>query len=374
MALTLSLTGDWSALSQLETQLAGRADVVLTETAEAADVAVHATAGAAALRDELAALREHSQAPIVLLAGSVASGLLEVALDADVAEVLILPQPAEAVAFAAQKAAAAATRPKAKVSASVATVFSPKGGTGKSVVACNLALALAARGKRTLLVDLDLQFGDVAIMLGLQPERTLHDLLTAPGSLDAEKVAGYATRYGASLDVLPAPLKPEDAESIADERVAELLDAARAGYDAIVVDTAPYFHGAVLATLDRTDALLMICAPDVPTMKNVRLTLQTLELLSFPQERIRLVLNRANARVGFRAGQVSSVLERDVEFELPDDEAAAIGVNRGTPAVEFRPQSAFATAVRAMAGKLDRQTVSAQPGPKSRRFAFGRRA
>jgi pilus assembly protein CpaE len=348
---------------------------VLAEEPAAADVAIHVTTDAATLGDELARVREHSQAPVVLLAADEPGNeLLRAALEADVAEVLILPQPAGAVAFAAQKAAAAASRPRAATRARTVTVFSPKGGTGKSVVACNLALALAATGKRTLLVDLDLQFGDVAIMLGLEPERTLHDLLTAPGSLDAEKIAGYATRYGDSLDVLPAPLKPEDADSISDARVGDLLDAARAGYDVIVVDTAPYFHGAVLATLDRTDELLMVAAPDVPTMKNVRLTLQTLELLSFPQERVRIVLNRANARVGFRASQVSSVLEREVEFELPEDEAAAIGVNRGTPAVVFRSQSPFATAIRELVERLDRREPAGGAHGRGRRFAFGRRA
>jgi pilus assembly protein CpaE len=364
MELKLWLSGDWSAQAGLEAELAAREDVQLADAASA-DVAVHLLGTGASPADELARLREHSQAPIVLLAQASGSQLLEV----DAAQVLILPQPADAVSFAAQKAASGA-RPRSGGRARVTTVFSPKGGTGKSVIACNLALALAEAGQRTLLVDLDLQFGDVAIMLGLEPERTLHDLLTAPGSVDSEKIAGYVTRVGRSLDVLPAPLKPEDAESITDARVGELLDAARTGYDAVVVDTTPFFHGAVLATLDRTDDLLMVCAPDVPTMKNVRLTLQTLDLLSFPQERVRLVLNRASARVGFRAAQVASVLEREIEFELPDDEAAAIGVNRGTPAVAFKSSSPFAQAVVTMAARLERRVAE----PKRRRFALGRRS
>jgi pilus assembly protein CpaE len=115
----------------------------------------------------------------------------------------------------------------------------------------------------------------------------------------------------------------------------------------------------------------MVCAPDVPTMKNVRLTLQTLELLAFPEERVRLVLNRANARVGFRAAQVASVLERGIEFELPEDEAAAIGVNRGVPAVRFRSASPFAAAIRDLAGRLGQPAAAA---PKPRRFALGRRS
>src|SRR5207237_3095201 len=95
----------------------------------------------------------------------------------------------------------------------IVTVFSPKGGTGKTVMATNLAASLAKhQGKRTLLLDLDLQFGDAAIMLGLEPEKTIYDLVVAPGELDSEKLAGYTTRHVRGLDILPAPLPPRDAE------------------------------------------------------------------------------------------------------------------------------------------------------------------
>ena len=356
-ALTLWLTGTWSDLEQLRAALARQEGVTVVEgRPEASDgVIVHATAGSIVPLGELAALREHSPAPVVLLAGAIDSDLVAATAAAGIEEVLILPQPAEAVVFAALKAAAAVVRTQAPSGAApgrVVTVFSPKGGTGKSVTASNIAVALAGSGQRALLVDLDLQFGDAAIMLGIEPERTVHDLLSAPGTLDSEKLAGYATRHSSGLDVLPAPIRPEDAELVTDVRAAELLDAACDGYDAIVVDTAPFFHGPVLAALDRTDVLLLLCTPDVPTLKNVRLALQTLELLSFGPERIRLVLNRANARVGFRAPQVSSVLERPVDFELPDDDAAAIGVNRGTPAFLMRRQSAYAQAVGMLAEQI----------------------
>jgi pilus assembly protein CpaE len=295
-------------------------------------------------------------------------------LDADFAEVLVLPQPETSVVFAVRRAAATAARRHAgSARGRITTVFSPKGGTGKSVVAVNLAVALAAGSRRTALIDLDLQFGDVAIMLGIEPPRTLHDLLTSPGSLDAEKISGYASHHPSGLHVLAAPLKPEDAESISEARVGELLDAARLGYDAVVVDTSPFFHGAVLSTLDRTDDLLMICTPDVPTLKNVRLTLQTLELLSFPSDRVRVVLNRANARVGFRAPQIGSVLDHDVELELPEDETVAIAVNRGEAVVDYRPQAPFSEALLSAASRLGTPAATTRGERSSRRFALGRR-
>jgi pilus assembly protein CpaE len=366
------LAGDWDEAGELRAASAAASEALVVEAGEA-EVVVCVGQEGADMQDIAAAVRERSQAPLIVLAAAIAPGLLESALAADIAEVMILPQPPEAVVFAAQKLIAERPRAAAAGDARVVTVFSPKGGTGKSAVSCNLAAAFAAEGKRALLVDLDLQFGDVAIMLGLQPERTLHDLLATPGPLDADKIAGYATRHRSGVHVLPAPLRPEDAELITDARVTELIDAARSGYDVVVVDTAPFFQGSVLAALDRTDALLLLTAPDVPTMKNVRLALQTLDLLSFPAERTRIVLNRASARIGFRSPQVATVLEREVAFELPEDETVAIAVNRGTPAVLFKPNSPFSTALTAAAAALD-EGAAAPAARRTRRFAIGRRS
>src|SRR5262249_13250457 len=133
------------------------------------------------------------------------------------------------------------------------TIFSPKGGTGKTVIATNMAVAIARRKKgKVLLLDLDLQFGDAAIMLGITPERTLHDLVNAPGDLDTEKLRGFATRHPSGFDVLAAPLRPDEAEFIPENKILSLLVVARQSYDTIIVDTAPFFYGPMLATLDNT--------------------------------------------------------------------------------------------------------------------------
>src|SRR5205085_11758458 len=119
----------------------------------------------------------------------------------------------------------------------VVTVFSPKGGTGKTVTASNLSAALAKQGKKTLLLDLDLQFGDSAIVMGIEPEKTIYDLVVAPGELDFEKLAGYTTKHACGLDILPAPLRPEDAELVTEAKLGRLLEVARHSYYVIVVDT-----------------------------------------------------------------------------------------------------------------------------------------
>jgi pilus assembly protein CpaE len=332
-------------------------------------VVVHATRSTSLPAGEIAAIREQTRSPIVILAAGESSTLLEEALDADdVADVLLLPQLTDNVVFALRKAGHAGRRLIAEGGAArhgkIITVFSPKGGTGKTVTATNLAAAFAKyEKKRALLLDLDLQFGDAAIMIGLEPEKTIYDLVVAPGELDSEKLAGYITKHPCGLDILPAPLRPEDAELVTESKLARLLEVARESYDVIVVDTSPFFHGPMLATLDRTDELLMLCGLDVPTLKNVRLSLQTLELLSFPAGRIRFVLNRANSKVGMKKSEVEGALDVKIGFEVPSDRAVPLGVNRGQPPAIADSGSDFGKAIRQVAKSL---LTPAQP--KKKRF------
>src|SRR5215216_437211 len=332
---------------------------------------LHATRNSELPTGDLAAIREHTQAPVVLLASGEASALLEDALDADVTDVLLLPQLTENIVFAVRKAAHAGRRAKARHGRDgrIVTVFCPKGGTGKTVTATNLATALAKyHSKRTLLLDLDLQFGDAAIMLGIEPEKTIQDLVTAPGELDPEKLAGYTTRHSSGLDILPAPIRPEDAELVTEAKLVRLMEVAKESYEAIVVDTSPFFHGPMLATLDQTDDLLLLCGLEVPTIKNVRLSLQTLQLLSFPTERVRVVLNRANSNVGMKKGEVEAALEAKIRFEVPSDRVVPLAVNRSNPAVLSDPKADFSRALREMAKAL----LPAQVSKNGKRQKFGR--
>jgi len=379
------VTGSCDGLDQLRDALERHTEIELVGTSVAVtesagvltgghlEVILHGTRSSTLPRDEIATIREHTRTPIILLASGEASVLLEEALDSDVSDVLLLPQMTENVVFAIRKAGRSSLRPAPSVAPTrrgrIVTVFSPKGGTGKTVTSTNLAAAFAKfEGKRTLLLDLDLQFGDAAIMLGLEPEKTIYDLVVAPGELDSEKLAGYTTRHPSGLDILPAPVRPEDAELVTETKLSRLLEVARESYDVIVVDTSPFFHGPMLATLDRTDELLLVCGLDVPTLKNVRLALQTLELLAFPQNRIRVVLNRANSKVGMKRSEVEGALEVKVRFEVPSDRAVPIAVNRGNPAVLAESGADYSKAIREMAKGL--QPVEAK-GQKRGLFRRG---
>jgi len=326
-------------------------------------------------REQLARVREHSTVPVVFATSKATNELVHWALDAGVADVLTLPAAPETILFAIEKAARVARlQGEGQGHGKVVTVFSPKGGSGKSVVATNLAAAVAAKGRRrTLLVDLDLQFGDAAIMLGLQPRSTVRELIGTPADIDAEKLEVYTEQHSTGLRVLPAPMNPEDAELVGEEAVRGILAVARQAHDVVVVDTAPFFYGPMLATLDLTDRLLVICNPDVPTLKNVRLALKTLELLSFPESKLSIVLNRASSSIGLERGDVEAALDRPVDFVLPLDPAVPLAVNQATPAV-LGKTGAFAPAMlelaRSAAGFDLSQTRQA---PRAARiFSLGR--
>ncbi len=318
--------------------------------------------------DEVASIHEHTSAPIVLLSSNESGAVLDQALDAGVAEALLLPQVVENVAFALRRARTreAQAGTLTKTEGNVTTVFSPKGGIGKTMVASNLAAMLAGEEKRrTLLIDLDLQFGDTAIVLGLEPEQTLHDLISAPGGLDPDKLAGYATRHESGLEVLPAPLRPQDADLVSDAKLARLFEVARATYDEIVVDTAPFLHGSILTALDYTTDLVLICSGQVPALKDVKLSLGTLQLLAFPEEKIRLVLNQAHGDGGLKRSDVEDTLGMKATAVIPNDRVVSQAVNRGVPAALLDPKCDFTQAIRELSAALHPDAV---PAPRRERL------
>jgi len=374
-------TGACEGLPELLSALAGHPEIELvgsnervhdaapTLTGGHLQAVMHATRGSSLPTDDLAAIREHTAAPVILLVAGASSRLLEEALEADLADVVPLPQLPQNVVFAIKKAAHAGRRVPGRPGRKgrVVTVFSPKGGTGKTVTATNLAAACAKfEGRKTLLLDLDLQFGDAAIMMGVEPEKTIYDLVVAPGELDSEKLAGYTTKHACGLSVLPAPLRPEDAELVTEAKLGRLLEVARESFDVIVVDTSPFFHGPMLATLDRTDELLLLCSLDVPTLKNLRLALQTLDLLSFPKSRVKIVLNRSNSKVGMKPNEVEGALGMKVRFEVPSDRAVPLAVNRGNPVVLAEESADVSRAIKSMAKEMFRAPKEEAAGKKRR--------
>jgi pilus assembly protein CpaE len=341
-------------------QLLERSGVVQLVETKPEVVVSHVERDADSLGDLADRLSDPDRPAFVLTTDGYPVRWLEDALELGVEEVLCLPQPPEVAGMAVAKAhaarrhrnAAKAPLSHASGEARVTTVFSTKGGSGKTVIATNLAVALARQGQRTLLVDFDLHSGDCALVLGLSPRWTVLDLVQSPGHLDAEKLKGFVTRHSSGVDVLPAPTRPDEEELVSIDRLEPLLEVARASYDVVVIDTSSQFAQATLLAVDHTDTLLLVGASDVPTIKSLKIALETLELLEMKLADVRIVMNRSGAKVGLEDRDVERTLKRQITFTLPSDKAVVVSVNHGRPVVLDAPKSRVARSMVEMAASL----------------------
>jgi pilus assembly protein CpaE len=269
------------------------------------------------------------------------------------------------------RAAPAAPGPVAE--AKVITVFAGKGGCGKSTVATNLAVTLAAGGRhRVLLIDLDLQFGDVGIMLQLNPERSIADAIGMAGRLDEAGVRSLLTKYRPGLDTLLAPAGPAEGDHVTRDLITELIRVAKTMFDFIVVDTPPFFSDQVLATLDLTDRFVLIVTPDLPTLKSVRLTQDMFELLGYPADRRLALLNRADSQVGLSISDIEKAVGMSMSVLMPSSRDVPVSVNRGVPIAVDHPGHSVSRAMRELAERCSGDPV-AKPVRPRRGLRFGRK-
>ena len=297
--------------------------------------------------------REAPDLPIIVLSTSSPNGFLRRAFSAGAADMALFPQSKEQLRFAMSKAIARAPRPGGAAGdgkdGRLVCVLGPKGGTGKTLTSCNLAVALALAGQKVLVIDLDLQFGDVALCLGLPPEKTMYDLALSPGSLDADKLADYVMTHDTGVEVLLAPARPDQASAITIDLLRDVLVAARATYDFVVADTPPGFTAEVIATIDSSSDLVMVGTLDSLSLKNTKLGLETLGLMEYDPKKIQLVLNRADTRVGISQHDVVTVLGSEPNVFIPSDREIPRSVNEGIPIILSRPQSYAATSFHELA-------------------------
>jgi pilus assembly protein CpaE len=255
-------------------------------------------------------------------------------------------QPAAPAAPAAVLAPAESVERQGKL----VTVFAGKGGCGKSTVSTNLAVALAAGGARKVcLIDLDLSFGDIAIMLQLVPERSMVDAVSMAGRLDETGLRSLLTSYAPGVDTLLAPAGPAEGERVNRELVAEILELARKYFDFLVIDTPPFFSDQVIAALDMSDYFVLIATPDVPSLKNLRLTLDMFDLLEYAKDRRIMVLNRADARVGLTQADIERVVRSPIIGHVPSTRDVPVAINRGVPIMVEDPNHPVSRAIREIA-------------------------
>jgi MinD-like ATPase involved in chromosome partitioning or flagellar assembly len=255
----------------------------------------------------------------------------------------------------------------------VVTVFSAKGGCGKTTLAINLAVALAKDGRKVCLVDLDLAFGDVAISVQLNPARTIVNALPMAGHVDTTGAASLLTRYRPGLDMLLAPTTPGDAEKIPPALIRELLTVLRGMYEYVVVDTPAQFSEHVLIAMDASAHHVLLTTPDVPALKNLRVTLDTFDMLSYPADIRSVVLNRADAKVGLTADDVIRVVRSPIALHVPSSREVPVSINKGTPIVLDNPAHPVSQAiVRFARDRLQARGPAARPAEPAARRGAGR--
>jgi pilus assembly protein CpaE len=370
-----------SSLGEMETKLGLTSWVVVLgpSCSEPSDLAIIEQWG-----------RTHPNVATVLVTSELSTQLLHKALRAGVKDVLSAPidqellvetvgriaesLPGGSEASLAPGGATPETAPLADGERGrVISVFSTKGGSGKSVTATNLGVILAKQSsKPVVILDGHMQFGDVAVMLKLQPQHTAIDAIAQLDDLDPSMIESFMTVHEPSgLYVLPAPLEPTFADQISGEQISRLIEAIRGFAGHVIVDLPAIFNEVVLSVLEGADEIVLVAGLDIPNIKNVKIGLSTLQLLSVPKERIHLVLNRSNSKVKLDVSEVERTLGVPAAAHVPSDVVVPISVNKGSPVVLSAPKSGPARAFELLAARFETGEAAEASSQSGRRKFFG---
>jgi len=233
----------------------------------------------------------------------------------------------------------------------IIAVMAGKGGSGKTITATNLAISLtfAAGQDRTVVVDADLQFGDVALMLQLDPIRTLVDAARDLDDLSEPRLDALLQRHESGLRVLPAPLHPTSSRDLPPKDVVQVVERLAGMFDYVVVDTAPIFDESLITVLEHADDVLVVVDMDLPSVKNAKIALDALRTAAFPMERVHLVVNRVNSKARLDLVELERSLGLRVAGSIPSDRLIPQSVNEGVPAVALAPRSRVAKSFNELA-------------------------
>lgn len=321
---------------------------------------------------------DRPERPVLLVTQGAPNGYVDHAYQAGAADLVVLPQPCDVslaralshqVLFTINKAVQKRDTASGGAGKMVVLV-GPKGGSGKTLIATNLAAALADAGRRVVVVDLDLQFGDVGLALGLAPEKTVYDLLSSGGSMDAEKVEAFLVEHDSGARVLLAPRRPDQAGLVTVEFLRDVFAVLRSSHDVVIVDTPPAFTPEMIAAVDVSTDVVVVAMLDALSLKNLKLGLETLELMGYPQTAIRFVLNRADSQVGISLDDVHAIVGRMPDVLVPSDRAITRSVNEGTPIALKGKSSQAAQAFHALASLYT--DAPSTPPRRRRRLGFAR--
>jgi len=337
----------------------GKVSVLLVSVAGRGPVVIGATIGIEqALRFAAQVSAEHPAALLILLRAELADIEVSRAHSAGIATVLD--------AAAHDKIAHACSAAEPRADGQVFAVFAAKGGCGKTTLATNLAVAFQrSENRRVCLLDLDLDFGDVASALALDTARTMTHLI---GTRDVGELLDTGDLITASpttgLDCILAPVTPGDAERIRPAKIGRLLRALASRYDAIVLDLPARFSPTTLSALDHADHHIVVATPERPALKNLRTTLDILDLLGYPRAARSVVFNRSDQRAAITAAEVAAVVRGPIAAHLE----VAASINQGVPLLAAHPGHPVSVAIQRFA---DRYTA-ALPAPAKAQAAHDR--
>jgi pilus assembly protein CpaE len=318
----------------------------------------------------------------VVLVAKPTTRLWERALRAGVREIIPVGADDDQVHEALSRAGAAAAR--RQVSSSIAaqkreeepprgrviTVVSPKGGAGKTTVAVNLATGLAQSAPgRVAIVDLDLQFGDVASALALGPQSTVADAARLGSHLDSTALKVFLEPHPSGLYALVGPHFPAEAEEVSAVTASHMIDILAGEFSYIVVDTAAGLDEFALAAIERSDDLVLVCVTDVPSVRGLRKALDALDLLGMTKSRRHLVLNRSDDRVGLSSADVEATIGLPVVASVPTSRSIQISINQGMPVVASDPRSSAGRALSGVASRFVDEATATTGASKARLFS-----
>ncbi len=317
--------------------------------------------------------------PLVLVAQGLETEVLKAALRAGFRDVLESPltvrkvEDAMGIVERIKRRAADDERDGRPRIGKVVTIMSPKGGAGKTMTSTNVAVSLAnwSAPGRVVIVDADLQFGDVCITLQVEPRHTIVDVARDVAKLDEPLMESLLSKHPTGLRVLSAPLEPSLADEVSTQAVVKTLGMLKQMFDYVIVDTAPFLDEPVLSILERSDSVLLVVDMDLPSVKNAKLALDTLRLIKFPFEKIQLVLNRVNSKARLDIDELERSLGLEVKAAIASDKLVPRAVNEGEPVVSLYPRSRVARDLRSVARLVvDERTIENPPEEKGRRW-FG---
>jgi pilus assembly protein CpaE len=318
----------------------------------------------------------HASLGVVFAVYELSTDVLQQALRAGARDAVVIGGEAslhQSVDRVGELLSGTATRAQAPVTRTGApgrliTVFSTKGGVGKTCVAINVAAAMAKRSTEpVVLVDGDLQFGDVSVMLGLPPQNTVLDAAAAVQYGDMELVQTLATKDAATgMLVLPAPLEPMPTDALMPGEMVNICAALQSIAGHVIVDLPSLFNDYVLALIEASDEILLVGSMDIPSIKNLKIGMQTLDLQAIAGPKLKLVLNHANAKVKLDVKEIERVLGLSANFPVPDDIAVPMSVNAGRPVVVEEPKSPVSRAIECIAESLLGPAATPKKGRRGR--------